>query len=280
MNVESQVAATALTADLPAISISAKVSVIMPSHNHARFIERAVHSVLAQTYSNVELIVIDDGSCDDTVHRLRPLADEHGFRLIEQANVGVCATLNRGVREFATGEWIGLLASDDFWAPDKLRLQLEALAQAPASRFVYSQAVEFTDDIRPEKGRVFPRSTFDGSVLDRVFIRQGVPAGTMVFARSLYDEIGGFDTNLKEEDWDFVIRSAAATPFTVVSVPLLYYRSHAGNTMKVSARTSIFQQKAKILAKNFHLVSPWRWLIAMLVHFVHDVGLDWVRRNR
>ena len=93
----------------------------------------------------------------------------------------------------------------------------------------------------------------------------------MVFARSLYDELGGFDESLREEDWDFVIRSAAATSLVAVDEPLLYYRAHEGNTMRTIARHRIFQRKAAILSKNMHLVSPWRWLWAVSYHFAHDI---------
>jgi alpha-1,3-rhamnosyltransferase len=101
----------------------------------------------------------------------------------------------------------------------------------------------------------------------------------MMFARSLFDELDGFDETLREEDWDFVIRSAAATPFCAVAEPLLYYRAHAGNTMKTAGRPRIFQQKALILSKNMHLVSPWRGWLAIGFHFAHDIGRTIIRRG-
>lgn len=255
------------------------VTVVIPCYNHSAYVTRAVTSVLDQDYPSIQLVVIDDGSSDDSVSILEGLAKDRPFKIVQQTNIGVCRTLNRAVREFADGDWIALLASDDFWRPDKIRLQVEALRAMPDARFCFSQAREFRDELHADEGRVFPTEVRNGHVLNSVFIRQHVPAGTMMFSRALFDELGGFDETLREEDWDFVIRSAAATSFCAVRQPLLYYRAHDGNTMRTSGRLRIFQQKAMILAKNMHLVSPWRWLIAIGFHFAHDIGLTMLRRG-
>lgn len=249
------------------------VTVVMPCYNHAQFVERAVLSVIRQTYGNFELVVIDDGSKDESVQKLKELKTKYDFKLITQENSGVCKTLNRAIREAAIGEYIALLASDDFWHEDKLKLQIESLRLHPESNFCFSQAIEFKDEKDPSNGRLFPKKCLSGQVLNSVFLRQHVPAGTMLFSRRLYDKLGGFDENMKEEDWDFVIRSAAATSFCSVNKPLLYYRSHATNTMKTRMRASIFHQKVKILAKNFDLVSPFRWYLSVSIHFFYDLIL-------
>lgn len=253
------------------------ISVIMPCYNHAQYVERAILSVYAQTYTQFQLIVIDDGSTDSSVKVLEALRDRLGFTLLTQKNQGVCKTLNRAINEAADGEYIALLASDDFWHPDKLRQQIDALNVNPGSKFCFSQAFEFTDENDLNNGRIFPKKCLFGKVLNSVFIRQHVPAGTMLFSRRLYDQLGGFDESLKEEDWDFVIRCAAATTFSSVDKPLLYYRSHQGNTMKTRTRNKIFHQKVKILSKNFDLVNPWLWLFAVVLHFSHDIVFGGVK---
>lgn len=247
------------------------ITVIMPCYNHAQYVERAILSVYAQTYTQIQLIVIDDGSSDSSVQVLEGLRDQLGYTLLTQKNQGVCKALNRAIKEAAEGEYLALLASDDFWHPDKLRLQVDALDTNPRSEFCFSQAFEFKDENDLTKGKVFPKKCLSGQVLNNVFIRQHVPAGTMLFSRRLYDQLGGFDESLKEEDWDFVIRSAAITAFSSVDVPLLYYRSHEGNIMKKRSRRKIYHQKVKILSKNFDLVNPWRWLFAVVLHFSHDI---------
>jgi len=258
----------------------ALVTVILPCYNHEQYVERSVLSVFEQTYPWVQLVVIDDGSKDSSVERLLALKRRFDFTLICQENSGICRTLNRAIRTAARGEYIALLASDDFWDRDKLRLQMDELRRRHGSEFCFSQAIEFSDDENVANGRVFPRRCISGDVLDRVFIRQHVPAGTMLFSRRLYDQLGGFDENLKEEDWDFVIRSAAVTRFSSVNLPLLCYRSHQGNTMKARSRSEIFHQKARLLSKNFDLVSPWRWLLAITLHFGHDIVFSALTRDR
>lgn len=260
-------------------SINPLVTVIVPCYMHQDYVERAIMSVLHQTYRNFELVVIDDGSRDNSVGIIQSLCERLHFTFISQDNRGVCRTLNRAIREAAHGDYIALLASDDYWHPDKLLLQVAQLQRHPESEFCFSQAIEFSDDSDPDSGTVFPRKCFSGHVVENVFVRQHVPAGTMLFSKQLYQRLGGFDENLKEEDWDFVIRSAAVTPFVSVDAPLLYYRSHRGNTMKTRNRSAIFHQKAKILAKNFDLVSPWRWLFAISIHFAHDIVLSRLLRR-
>jgi len=258
----------------------ALVTVVVPCYNHERYVERSVRSVCEQTYPWVQLVVIDDGSRDRSVEQLVALQARLGFTLICQENSGVCRTLNRAIRTAARGEYIALLASDDFWHPDKLRLQMDELRRQQASEFCFSQAIEFSDEADTASGRVFPRKCLSGDVLNRVILRQHVPAGTMLFSRRLYDRLGGFDESLKEEDWDFVIRSAAATRFSSVNQPLLHYRAHQGNTMRTRRRSEIFHQKAKLLSKNFDLVSPWRWFSALTLHFVHDIVLGRLKGER
>ena len=250
-----------------------QVTVIMPCYNHAQYIERAVLSVMGQTYENYNLVVIDDGSKDHSVQKLKELQAKYDFSLIVQENKGVCKALNRAIREAPNGQYIALLASDDFWHEDKLRLQINCLDQNPHAELCFSQAIEFTDDRNPSKGHLFPRYCLSGQVLKSVFLRQHVPAGSMLFSRNLYDKLGGFDEDLKEEDWDFVIRAAATASFCSINKPLLFYRSHATNTMKTRKRSLIFHQKVKILVKNFHLVSPFRWYLAVSMHFFYDLIL-------
>ncbi|UXD87946.1 glycosyltransferase family 2 protein [Thalassolituus hydrocarboniclasticus] len=246
-----------------------KVSVIVPCYNHEAYVEQAILSVLNQSYKNIELIVIDDGSKDNSCSTIRSLSDKHGFTFVEQSNAGVCKTLNRGVSEFSTGDYIALLASDDYWALDKIEKQMKLILSSDNAEFCYTQALEFDSD-SAENMRVFPKNPKVGRVLNSVFVSQHVPAGSILFSSRLFHEMNGFDESLKEEDWDFVIRAASLTNFVAVPEPLFYYRSHRGNTMKTRSRRSIFHDKAKILAKNYMLVSPLIWLFSVVLHFTYD----------
>lgn len=244
------------------------ISVIMPSYNHASFIEKAIRSVFEQTYSNIELIVVDDGSVDNSRQVLNGLLEQYDFKLVLQGNAGICKTLNRAIKEFASGDYVALLASDDYWHPCKLELQMERL-NSEEGEFSFTQALEFDSD-SGRTLRIFPRKPCEGALLKKVFVNQHVPAGSIVFSRALYDRVGGFDETLREEDWDFVIRCASQTQFLPVAQPLFYYRSHTDNYMKTISRRKIFHDKAKILAKNYMLVSPYIWLKSVLIHFLYD----------
>lgn len=247
------------------------VSVVIPSFNHSQYIEQTIRSVLSQSYNSVQLIVVDDGSSDGSVALLHALAKELDFELLVQENRGVCATLNRGIRERARGEWIAIIGSDDLWRSDKIELQMQALAARPEAKFCYSRGRAFMNGSLPETGRVFPGRVFEGHLLKRVLFRQHVPAGTMLFSRELYDSLGGFDESLREEDWDWVIRCAASTPFASVAEPLLLYRLHPESTMRKSDPLMLLHQKLLLLSKNFRLANPWYWLAAVLTHFIFNL---------
>lgn len=243
------------------------VSVIIPCYNHEKYIEQSILSVINQTYKNIELIVIDDGSKDNSSEIIKNMQKKFEFTFISQKNQGVCRTLNQGVL-LSKGKYIAIIASDDYWDTSKIQKQIEELKKNQNSEFCFTQAIEFDDF---NKKRIFPKRFKIGNVLNFVFIKDFVPAGSMMFSRKLFDRLKGFNENLQAEDWDFVIRSAANTEFCVVKEPLLYYRSHDSNTMKTTPRKEIFRQKALILLTNYNLVSPYIWLLSIFINFTHDI---------
>jgi alpha-1,3-rhamnosyltransferase len=245
------------------------VSVIISSYNHINYVEHSIKSVLRQTYSEIEIILIDDGSSDGSSDFLVNLAIENDFLLITQNNMGISNALNNAIRKHSSGKYIAILASDDYYHPDKIEKQVCMLESNPGAELCYSQALEF-DDSTGAILRKFPIKLVTGNALNSVFLRQPYAAGSILFTRNLFDRIGGFDEALKFEDWDFSIRAAAATRFVAVKTPLIYYRFHGGNVLKKWTRRQLFAEKIKILAKNYSLVSPAYWFFVVLVHFVHD----------
>ena len=121
-----------------------KVSVVIPTYNHQCYILAALDSVFAQTFTDFEIIVVNDGSPDNTAEVLRPLTESGRIRYIEQKNQGQSAARNRGISE-AKGEFIALLDDDDIWPPDKLQWQVEELQNNPDTALVYG-SVSFIDD--------------------------------------------------------------------------------------------------------------------------------------
>src|SRR5262245_25838031 len=119
------------------------VSVIIPSYNSARFVSQAVRSVLEQTYSPLEIIVVNDGSTDDTVSVLD--AYKGDIQIVHQANGGVSKARNRGIRE-AKGKFIAFLDADDQWLPSKIQKQIDCLRANPSAALVHSDIYFFSDD--------------------------------------------------------------------------------------------------------------------------------------
>jgi glycosyltransferase involved in cell wall biosynthesis len=209
-------------------------SVIIPAYNAERFLRQAVESALAQTYPNVEVIVIDDGSKDGT----RQLADELAkgdsrLRVITQQNAGVGAARNRGIAE-ARGEFIAPLDADDFWYPEKLTRQigeLETRGERWGMAYCWSRSVD-------EEGKIsdsLPHWPVEGDVFQALLYRNIIGnASVPLFRTSALREVGGFRTRAEQagaqgcEDWDLTLRVAAK--YLAVGVPeyLVAYRQIAG----------------------------------------------------
>ncbi|MDQ3809566.1 MAG: glycosyltransferase, partial [Chloroflexota bacterium] len=173
------------------------VSVIIPTYNRAAYLREAVASVRAQTYATWELIVVDDGSTDDTWAYLSSLR-EHRLRVIAQAHCGNPASLrNVGLRA-ARGEYIAFLDSDDLWAPEKLETQLRDLVAHPDHRWSYSK-VRFIDGKSQEipESRFAPWRPYSGMIFEELLIHEAkIACPTVLTERSLIEEASGFDESL------------------------------------------------------------------------------------
>src|SRR5690349_16573876 len=113
------------------------VSVIVPSYNHSVFLRDSIESVLAQTFNDWELVIVDDVSSDDSVEVARSYQDPRIRVVVNESNLGTYATLNQAL-DLAEGNLVGVLNSDDFWAPTKLESQVEAMAEVPEASFSYT----------------------------------------------------------------------------------------------------------------------------------------------
>lgn len=193
------------------------VSVIIPTHNRADVLGRAIASVLGQTWADFELIVVDDGSTDATP---RVLAEFDDPRLtgMHQENKGVSSARNRGIAA-SGGRLIALLDSDDHWMPDKLEKQVRFMAE---SGFAICQ----TDEIWIRNGvRVNPRFKHAkpaGWFLDRSLDLCLISPSCVMFTRSLWDELGPFDESLPAcEDYSLWLRVGARHPVGLLPEPLV-----------------------------------------------------------
>ncbi len=221
------------------------VSVVIPTYNHAAYVLETLDSVFAQTFADFEVIVVNDGSPDDTAARLRPLAEAGRIRYFEQPNAGQAAARNRGLAE-ARGEFIAFLDDDDVWPPDKLAWQVAVLRDEPGVDVVYGQRLEMgggpthPGDHAPE-GEVFA-----------AFVSQGwiQSPGQVLIRRSALERTGGFDPAIwGTDDWDLWLRLARGSQFRYGARPALIYRRHATNASKNFLR--MWRNGRAVIAKNF-----------------------------
>lgn len=226
------------------MSQPAPVTVVIPAYNAAEYLAEAIESVHRQTLPVAEVVVVDDGSTDDTA----AIAEGLGARVIRQPNRGLPAARNAGIR--AAGQpWIALLDSDDLWEAEKMERQWSALQLCPEAQVACCDHLQFRDGevIRPsflslpeidylrrERSRpredvgYFPR-------IDESFWGVGnfLTPSTMVLRRDLLIAVGLFDESLRyNEDCECFLRVLSRSPLVVVERPLMRYRVHDKNHSK------------------------------------------------
>jgi len=210
------------------------VSVVIASYNHARFIEASIRSVYAQTYPNIELLVVDDGSTDNSVEVITRLQQELGFDFRVQSNKGLCTTLNEAIAR-SNGAYIAPLGSDDAMLPHRLEIQVPFLNSRPETGICAGGIIVIDADgiplpDRKQRQRPARRLDFDDLFLDR---KPGPPAPTLLFRREAIERVGGYDPSIRIEDYFIELRIAHLGYFVdIMAEPLALYRVHGTNTYK------------------------------------------------
>lgn len=208
-----------------------KVSVIIPTYNAVDYLSETVDSVLQQTFTDWELIIVDDGSSDQTVDWIAARVDPR-IQLICQENQGVTVARNTGITK-SCGEYIAFLDHDDLWHPMKLEKQVRCLDESPSVGLVHTWMVS-VDAQGKSTGRIMP-SDAEGHVWTKLLEKNTVASSSVMLRRTCLSVVGGFSTDRElytVEDWEFWIRIAAHYPFAVIKEPLLSWRQHANNGSK------------------------------------------------
>ncbi len=212
------------------------VSVIMPSYNHSRFIEEAIRSVLNQTFDDFELIIIDDGSSDNSQEIIQKFAeiDPRIKPIFHKKNMGIARTVNDGI-DAARGEFISLTASDDVWAPNKLEVQLEILARNE-DLVVWSEGKIIDANGNPtgqtftERHNALNRKK-SGRIFEELLKGNFIFGSSMILKRKNLGEIR-FDESLTYlNDYKFAVDLAYNYEFYFIPEPLAMYRIHGGNSI-------------------------------------------------
>jgi len=216
------------------------ISVIIPTFNNETTIGETINSVLNQTWKNLELIVVNDGSQDSTLDIINSIADSR-IKVFSYPNAGVAASRNRGISQ-AKGEFISFLDADDLWTIDKLETQLKALQENPQAAVAYS----WTDHI--DRNNQFlrggSRHLLNGDVYAELLKSNFVASGSNILVRAqALKEVGDFNKSLTPaEDWDMYLRLASRYHFVAVPSPQILYR-----ITSTSASSNVFKMEAVCL---------------------------------
>jgi glycosyltransferase involved in cell wall biosynthesis len=229
------------------------ISVVIPTFNSARFIRETVESVLAQTYRDREVIVVDDGSTDSTREVLEGFGKD--VRCILQDNRGPSAARNRGV-EAARGDWIAFLDADDLWDSRKLEVQMSFAAANPGIALLFSDEVEF-DEHGVVRSSLIAGSRCYPAIVDQVPIQEPVnkllienfiPTSSVLVRRRCFDTSGLFDESLRvSEDRDLWTRIAARHP--IACLPEIVGRKRRHDTNISSAEELTHRSRIRAWSK-------------------------------
>jgi glycosyltransferase involved in cell wall biosynthesis len=220
------------------------VSVIIPTYNREKIITRAIDSVFAQTYQDFEIIVLDDGSQDNT----KAVVEGYGTKVhyFYQNNKGIAGARNAGMHQ-AAGEYIAFLDSDDYWLPGKLERQMALFSEHPEYGMAACQcgSVQIDGTYR-EKNR--PGKS--GWILYDLFNKNFIRTSSAVITRTCLEKVGGFDEALREgEEYDYWLRIAAEFAVGFINEPLTVYVDNTDG-MSTDSLTGRLH-RLKVLEKNY-----------------------------
>ena len=206
------------------------ISVIIPTFNRKETLKRAIQSVVMQSYTPYEIIVIDDGSDDGTKEWLKD--NYPNVKYIYQMNSGVSSARNKGIK-FARGDWIALLDSDDEWLPSKLKDQAKEIELNPAAKFLHTNEIWIRNGVRVNQMKKHKK--YGGYIFEKCLDMCRISPSSVLIKKDIFDEIGMFDETLKVcEDYDLWLRFASKYPVHFLDQPLVKkYGGHSDQLSKV-----------------------------------------------
>ena len=226
-----------------------RVSVIIPTYNRAPALREAIESVLAQRYSDLELIVVDDGSADGTEEAVAPYLPHLTY--LCQEHRGVSAARNRGITH-AQGDYLAFLDSDDLWLPDKLSLQMRFMHGHPEALICYTEEIWIRRGVRVNPMKKHKK--YSGMIFKHCLPLCIISPSSVLIARGVIEEVGGFDEEFEAcEDYDLWLRISAQYPVYLIETPLIVKRGgHADQLSQKVGGQDCFRIRAllKVLKGN------------------------------
>jgi glycosyltransferase involved in cell wall biosynthesis len=255
------------------------VSVVIPAYNYAKYLPASIDSVLKQDYPVFEVIVVNDGSTDNTAQVLAQYGDK--IRCITQKNAGLPAARNTGIKA-ARYDYVGFLDADDAWLPSFLSATMEAFARLPAEYAVVATQLSYIDPNGAplELKNILPAVDREITCRDMVLQSRFVPS-TVVAKKSVFDEVGLFDETLRStEDRDMWIRIAVKRRVFRIGQRLLLARRHPANMSKNADRMK--ESGGIVIRKAYDqgLIPRSDWLFWRQVYSYHYFQSSWRLRDQ
>lgn len=242
------------------------VTVIAVCYNHSRFVIECLESIRAQTYTNVQLIIMDDCSSDESVTLISDWIKLHQIKcefIAHKVNRGLCRTLNEALT-LAQGEFTSLIATDDLWLPEKTAIQVDALNNLPSNvGVVYGDSWKIT-----EEGELLSKPLLEsyvkkygelpnGNIYNRLLDGDFIPALNPLVRRNCYQVVGEYDERLAYEDWDMWLRIAQKFDFHALPAILTKYRYVSTSmTQTILEKRSIEKHRTNFLMFSKHVNNP------------------------
>jgi glycosyltransferase involved in cell wall biosynthesis len=234
------------------MSKMATVDIIIPAFNAAKYLPSAIESVISQTFEDWRILLVDDGSTDNTAELVAPFLNRLGskIRYIQQENRGISAARNAAIRA-STSEFLAMLDADDVWLPCRLSESLKVLEERPLAGLAYGLITRIDSEDRLGETFTGNRENAEGHIARHIYMRTvELPCVTITIRRRCMDEVGMFDETMQaSEDRDLWLRIALRYEIAFVPKVLAYYRSSPNSMTTVPQR--MLQAQLRFLQKHY-----------------------------
>ncbi len=235
-----------------------KVSIVLPTYNQARYLPRALDSIFAQTFRDFELIVVNDGSTDETASILASYQQMHDFALIEQENKGLPTALNVGFAQ-ARGEYLTWTSSDNVMMPEMLEVLVQALDENPGVGLVYADW--YVVDEQDQVLAIARTIDYDRFLL----LRDNYINACFLYRRECAEKVGLYDVDFMYcEDWDYWLRMARFYKMMHIDQILYQYRIHEDSLTSALANRPESSERYGRFAKYWRGENPIAWYYSKL----------------
>jgi len=265
------------------------VSVICLCFNHKKFIERAVKSVLEQTYENIELIIVDDASKDGSSETISSLSKQLGIKaILNPTNLGNCKSFNLAFK-VSKGDYIIDLAADDVLFPGRVQTGVEVLEQKGKNFGVHFCDIELIDEQGKTLGTHFKRNPFgqlietvtDGDIYKTLLEKYYISTPTMMIRREVLEKLGGYDESLSYEDFDFWVRSSRDFQYCFTNQVQMQKQiiSHSHSTTQYQRKNPHCLSTAKVCKKALNLNTSPEENMALLIRVNYELKWALITEN-